>query len=376
MIKTILKKGINTYLNHKSFKTKRQLIVIESDDWGSIRTQDINTLKNLNNISRIVAQDPYVQLDSIATADDLSALFDTLNSVRDSRGNPACITANVCTANPDFNAIKACSFNEFHYETFTQTLDRYCHKESLLDLWKNAEKEKLFQPQLHGREHVHALAWLAELRAGNLELLKAFESNSFGIPYKGLLLQKRKNFQAALDRYHTDGEIEFQKEWIKDGAEIFKNIFGYYSKSFIAPAYIWHNDLHSGLVNSNVKSLQGIKLQYQPKNKLSSNYNRKLHHTGEIDKNSGLSYTTRNVFFEPALYSKDWLNTTLQGVQKAFQHNAPAIIGSHRINYIGRLDEQNRTKNLGMLKTILKSIVLKYPNVEFISSAELTELII
>lgn len=197
MINDFVKKSIKAYLNYRSFKTNRQLILIESDDWGSIRTQNIKTLNKLNDISRAVKQDPYIQLDSIASSNDLSALFEILNSVRDSKGNPACITANVCTANPDFNAIKASNFNEFHYEIFTQTLDRYSNTENLFDLWKNAEKEKLFYPQLHGREHVHAPAWLAELRAGNKDLLKAFELNSFGIPYNGILSQKRKKFSSS-----------------------------------------------------------------------------------------------------------------------------------------------------------------------------------
>jgi len=54
--------------------------------------------------------------------------------------------------------------------------------------------------------------------------------------------------------------------------------------------------------------------------------------------------------------------------------NKPCIIGSHRINYIGSLNERNRTKNLAMLKIILQKIVLKYPNVEFINSNQLTNL--
>ena len=373
----LVRKGIDTYLDYKSFSSKRHLLVIESDDWGSLRTKNKQTLDKLNTISTAVKQNRYTQLDSIASTDDLSALFEVLNAVKDFNGNPACITANICTANPDFDAIKASGFQEFYYKPFTETLEEYSSRDDLLQLWKNGEKQKLFMPQLHGREHLHAPMWLAELSTGNKELLKAFEIESFGIPYKPLLFQKqKKNLQAALDRYYIAGEIEFQKHWIKESAEIFKSTFGYYSKSFIAPAYIWHNDLYQDLADANVKTLQGIKLQYEPKNKLSSDYNRKLHYTGEIDKNSGITYTTRNAFFEPASApDKDWVSATLKGIDDAFKKNKPAIIGSHRINYIGSLNEQNRTNNLNMLKTILNKIVLKYPKVEFINSAELADII-
>ena len=67
---------------------------------------------------------------------------------------------------------------------------------------------------------------------------------------------------------------------------------------------------------------------------------------------------------------------TLKGIDDAFKNNKPAIVGSHRINFIGSLNEQNRTNNLGMLKNILNKIILKYPNVEFISSAELADIIV
>jgi hypothetical protein len=373
----LVRKGIDTYLDYKSFSSNRQLLIIESDDWGSLRTKNKQVLEKLNAINPAIEEDRYSQLDSIASKDDLSALFDVLNSVKDFKGNPASLTANVCTANPNFDAIKATSFQEFYYKPFTETLDEYSSNKKLLNLWKEGEHQNLFKPQLHGREHLHAPMWLAELRAGNKDLLKAFELESFGIPYIPLLFKKRKNLQAALDRYYINGEIEFQKKWIRDSTQIFKNTFGYESKSFIAPTYVWHKDLHKDLADANVKTLQGIKLQYESKNKLSSDYNRKLHYTGEIDKKSGLTYTTRNVFFEPASApEKDWVSIALKGVDDAFKNNKPAIIGSHRINYIGSLNEQNRTNSLGMLKTILKKIVLKYPKVEFVSSAELADILV
>lgn len=75
-----------------------------------------------------------------------------LNSVKDTKGNPACLTANICTANPNFEAIKAANFEEFHYKPFTETLNDYSQGEDLFGLWQNGEQEKLFMPQLDSRE--------------------------------------------------------------------------------------------------------------------------------------------------------------------------------------------------------------------------------
>jgi hypothetical protein len=371
-----IKKGIDAYLNYKSFKTNRQLVIIESDDWGSLRTKDKKTRDKLNLISKAVKNDRYIQLDSIANAEDLAALFEVLNSVKDAKGNPACLTANVCTANPDFEAIKAENFEEFYYKPFTETLNDYSQGENLFGLWQNGEQEKLFMPQLHGREHLHALAWLAELKAGNKELLKAFDLETWGIPYTALLKQRRKNLQAALDVYSLEGEADYHQHWIKDSAHIFNKSFGYMSKSFIAPAYVWHTIVNKHLAEAKVKTLQGIKLQYEPTNKRNLKYRRKPYFTGELDKKTGLNYTTRNAFFEPAAQpNKDWVSITLQGIEKAFMNNQPAIIGSHRINYIGRLDQNHRDKNLAMLREVLQQLIKKYPDVEFIDSGRLADII-
>ena len=87
----LVRKGIDTYLDYKSFFSNRQLLIIESDDWGSLRTKNKQILDKLNAISPAVKGDRFTQLDSIADADDLSALFEALSSVKDFNGNPACI---------------------------------------------------------------------------------------------------------------------------------------------------------------------------------------------------------------------------------------------------------------------------------------------
>ena len=374
-MKNLIKKYFKSLINRKGFKTKRKLIIFESDDWGSIRTKDRKTLNYLNKINPNIKNERFTQLDSIASEDDLSALFEVLNSVKDSNSNPACITANVCTANPDFKKIKDSGFNKFYFEKFTETLSKYSTKNNLFDLWNDGEKQDLFKPQLHGREHLHSLLWLKELKSGNSDLIKAFELNSFGIPYIAIYRQKRRNLQAALDKNKMPNEFEFQKKWFKDAVNIFKQSFGYYSSTFISPAYIWHNDMHKIFTNHKIKSLQGITIQYQPSNLLSK-YRMRFHYTGQIDKKNGLLYTVRNCFFEPAsMQEKDWVNYTLSQIDKSFDNNQPAIIGSHRINYIGRLNEKNRFKNLKMLKEILKKITKKHPDIEFISSSELIKII-
>ena len=59
----------------------------------------------------------------------------------------------------------------------------------------------------------------------------------------------------------------------------------------------------------------------------------------------------------------------------AFKWNKPAIISSHRVNFCGEIDPENRSKGLQALKALLKRVAKHYPDVEFMSSVELGKII-
>jgi hypothetical protein len=360
-------------LEWRSFKTDRKILVIESDDWGSRRTDDVDALRHLNKINSAVRQDRFTQLDNIASEHDLSYLYEVLSSVKDTNGCFAKITANVSVANPDFRAIEESGFSKFSYEPFYKTIQRKTNGQRILTLWDEGIKTGIFVPQLHGREHVHALAWMSELRLGNADLIKAFRLGACGIPYRPLLKLRRKNLQAALDAYGIDGEIDFQTAWLAESSKMFKEYFGFHSDTFIAPAYTWPSSLLTSFHSLGIKGLQGIRLQYEPTGD-DRMYKKRWHYTGQgTDK--GIAYLVRNVFFEPASNPQnDLADITLSKIANAFKHSFPVIIGSHRINYIGSLDATNRDRNLNSLKQILKSVLKKYPTVEFMSSNQLLSL--
>ena len=88
----------------------------------------------------------------------------------------------------------------------------------------------------------------------------------------------------------------------------------------------------------------------------------------------GQFYTVRNVNFEPSLMpNKEWISEVLQDVYWAFFWGKPAIINTHRLNFIGSLNEKNRDQNLKLLKEILKKITKRWPEVEFVTSDRLGE---
>jgi hypothetical protein len=84
---------------------------------------------------------------------------------------------------------------------------------------------------------------------------------------------------------------------------------------------------------------------------------------------------SRNCFFEPSLEGVDWVTSCLKDIERAFRWKKPAVISSHRVNFIGGLNPKNRETSLIEFKKLLNAIVVNWPEVEFKSSAELGDLI-
>ena len=108
--------------NILDWKTKRRIVVIESDDWGSIRSSSRDSLKYLQKKGMPVEKCHYMSNDSLASEQDLVSLFEVLSSFKDGHDNSPIITANCLTANPDFLRIKNSDFQEYYFEEFLNCL--------------------------------------------------------------------------------------------------------------------------------------------------------------------------------------------------------------------------------------------------------------
>ena len=102
-------------------------------------------------------------------------------------------------------------------------------------------------------------------------------------------------------------------------------------------------------------------------------YKTTLNYTGKANKLNQY-YFVRNVVFEPTSNSSS-VNMALDQIESSFRWNRPAIISSHRVNFCGHIDPKNRETGINALKELLKKIVRKWPDAEFMSSVELGELI-
>ncbi len=350
---------------HKSFKTNRKIIVIESDDWGSIRMPSRETYHALLKAGLRVDQCHYCKNDSIATIDDFNCLFDLLLKFKDKNGNPPIITANSVVANPDFKKIKEAKYEKYFYELLTETLTKY--PDTDFSLWEKGKELNIFYPQFHGREHLNIFRWIDRLKEGSKETRTAFDYDFFGI---STIISNEKNpsFMAALDADSETELLELRKI-IEEGLSLFNDIFKYSSKSFIAPNYIFPKSLEPVFKYNGIDIFQGNYVQ-KWKKEIQYNFTGKRNEYEQV-------YLVRNVLFEPsACQSIDWVDKALSQINKAFSQKQPAIICSHRVNFIGRIFKENRDNNLFLFRQLLQNIFKKWPDVEFMSSDKLGELIV
>ena len=359
--------------NARGPKTKRRILVIESDDWGTIRTASKHSIWRLEKKGYKLSECPYNSFDRIESNSDLERLFELCNSFEDVNGNVLKITANTIVTNPDFEKIKESKFKDYHFEYFVETLKRYPDADRVFELYKQGIGHNFFVPQFHGREHVNISRWLSLLQLNRKDCIDAFEERMFSIHSKEFRDYKME-LMDALD-CDSDQDLEKAKIRTSEGLEIFRQIFGYSSSTFIAPCFIWHSDLLKVLSENGVSSIQGMYYQLEPLLKEGLVYKKRTHHFGQKTK-FGQNYLVRNVFFEPSITQNiDNVDHCLKQIQNAFFWNKPAVISSHRLNYISSIDSENGTKGLRALAELIRKVQKKWNNVEFMSSNELGDLI-
>ena len=353
--------------------TKRHIVVFESDDWGSVRMPSLEVFQSLKSHNIPISEDDgYDVNDTLASNDDLELLMDVLSSVKDSQGNPAKITLNCCVANPDFKRIKENGFQEYYYEPFPETLKRYPHHDRSFELWKEGIGHNVFQPQFHGREHLNALMWLQLLQKNVGYVHVAFDQNVFTMNIDKIDDPRHR----VLDAYNVlrKEDYGFACHAVREGLDLFEKLFGFHSKSMIAPCYLWDSEIEKVAFENGVRFIQSGNAQRPSIYAKSQGARIKHHYTGQKNK-LGQVYTIRNCTFEPSYYKCDNEDSCMKAIENAFKFYKPAIVCSHRQNFIGELNPANRDGNLLEFQKLLKHIVNKYPDVEFMSSDQLGKII-
>ncbi len=370
---SLLTKCKNQYVAWRGFHTERHLVVIESDDWGSIRMPSAEVYRKLQKAGDHPENDAFLRNDCLENVADLTALFEVLTSVKDKNGSPAVMTANFAMANPDFDKIDPIN-DAYFFEPFTDTYKRYYPDQDVFSCVQDGIKSSCFVPQLHCREHMNVNRWMNDLKQQKYDTVIAFQNHMIGT---GASFSQENPFgymDAFNANFTSDAELS---NVVHEAMELFENTFGKKSETFVASCFVWNDALEKALCEVGVRGIQSGCWQNLPVCTEEGNaLRRKLRFTGQKNR-IGQVYTVRNCTYEPAYQQTPMKSAKecLDQIMRAFHNRKPAIINSHRFNYIGSINRENARENLKGLSWLLQTIIDNIPDAEFISTAELLRII-
>lgn len=372
-IKESLRRNIS---NIPGWRTSRKILVIESDDWGSVRIKDKAAYTALKNKGFNVDRIHYDSVESMESNKDMEMLFDLLQGFKDKNGKHPVFTPMCIMGNPDFEKIKVSDYQEYFFQPLHETLKEFPKSDRVLDLWRQGFNQNIFVPEIHGREHINVRRYLKILQSheGKEGLRYALEHHSVGPTAFNRI--KYPNYLGAL---HPEAKDEIPKlhEYILEAGKLFLQYMGYQPRVFIAPNAEEPKELESSLKQIGVKYLTRSKKRVYPLG--DGVFAKEWNFIGKKNEFDQV-IINRNAFFEPVCFGeqehiKDWVDSCLKEIEIAFRWKKPAVISSHRVNYVGSIKPENREKGLGELKRLLTQVLKKWPEVEFMSSFDLGETI-
>jgi hypothetical protein len=362
--------------NIPGWRTNRKIVVFESDDWGAVRIKDKSAYNALKDKGLNVDFKHYDSVESIESNEDLEWLFELLLSFKDQKGNSPVFTPMCIMGNPDFEKIKESDYQTYFFQPLNETLNEFPLSNKVLDLWRKGKEEKLFVPEIHGREHINVRRFMQILQShpGREGMRFALDRHSVG-PSKYLGF-KFPNYLGALHPIAKE-EIKELHQYVLDAGFLFNQYLGSNPRVFIAPNAEEPKELERSLKEIGVKYLTRSKKRIYPLG--DGKFKKEWNFIGQINE-FDQAIINRNCFFEPVAWGEDkqinnWVDSCLNEMEIAFKWHKPAVISTHRVNYVGSIVPKNRERGLNSLKILLSKMINKWPDIEFMSSNDLGELI-
>ena len=216
--------------------------------------------------------------------------------------------------------------------------------------------------------------WMNDLKQQKSDTVLAFQNHMIGI---GAAFSKENPFgymDAFNSNFTSGAELS---NIVHEAMGIFENTFGKKSETFVASCFVWDDSLEKSLAGVGVRGIQSGCWQNIPVGIENGNaMKRRLRFLGQKNR-IGQVYTVRNCAYEPA-YQQNPTKSAKEcydQIMRAFRNRKPAIINSHRFNYIGSINRENARENLKGLSWLLHTIMKNIPDVEFISTPELLRII-
>ncbi|MGD0477866.1 MAG: hypothetical protein ABSB29_06845 [Nitrososphaerales archaeon] len=348
-------------------------VVFESDDWGLCgEGKDRSTHERLASLG----YDMYSKAqrrsytNTLETEEDLDRLYRTLMSFRDSIGRNPVFTANFVMTNPSFSQISASGFTRYHSVPITLGFPgTWALRNSVVQAWHRGIKNKLIVPEYHGFSHFNYPRWLEGLRKGDKKLLDFFKEEMFTTSEQNPTVSEYGVASVSGVEYDS---FEQQYSSITKGMRIFKSVFSSYPKSTIPPNDILNSlsllafaRAGIGLVQSERRKITSILGLNQPDPRTPIDALRRV-----LLQLTVITRMYRNVRLEIGEQEE---TSALELSSRVFALGSPAIVGTHRQNYVGGVDSKAVDQGVKRLEDFLAGLC-EDPNLFFLTSSEASQL--
>lgn len=363
-----LVKHVSTHLkNVIGWKSNRRIVVFAVDDYGNLR---ISSKQGLNNLIKygIKLKSRFDYFDSLENHEDLEMLFDTLRKFKDIKQNNPVFTAFSLPANIDYEKVMK-EGDRYYYELLPDSYHKTYGSDNTFTVLSQGIDERLFHPQFHGREHLNVKHFETALKENSKELRICLENRCYtGISSKYFATIK---YSSAFD-FFDHSEFDKLNEIIEDGLNCFEKVFNFRANSFTPPSGNDHKYFEAALFANGVKYIDRprIKKEHQGNGKMKTRF----YFNGQRNK-FDQNYLVRNCQFEPGINSQDSdIKSVINQIETAFYWHSPVIISSHRVNFSGGIDPENRKSGLLELEKLISQILRNWPDVEFLTYSELGDI--
>ncbi len=362
-------------MNNANWK-ERKVIVFQSDDWGLCSfCPDLEAFNALfaNSNDKKIYENGRSTLES---PNDMERLFQILLKYKGGDGKPVVFQPAYIMSNPDYDAIKSSGYKVYSDMVIPKVPSRWQRGDFIAKAKEGIEK-KIWHPVFHGNTHFNSFKWMEFVKSGDKTTITAFN------------YQVSKNVYRPND-YEFDPELrtEQQELSISLGIKRFYDVFGYFPKSAIAPTYVWQNRTERIFSKYGIKIIQGKNHQVINRNFFTKIRGKLANITGKkaydkpwqismCDHNPRLDiyYLNRNVYFEPFgnKNAKHGAEKAFKDIVSAWERNEPAIVCTHRINYV-YLDNNWVKESLNQLEILLAKIQNEHPEAIYMTDEELVSI--
>ncbi|HEV2696721.1 MAG TPA: hypothetical protein VGU90_01940 [Terriglobales bacterium] len=340
------------------FTFSRPLVVLQSDDWGRVGVRDREGCDEIRSAGIRLGAHPY-DLYTLETAADVNAVAALLLRHRDSTGRTPCLVMNVCTANLDFNTMRADGYKAARFMPLSKGLPGKWSRPGLFDAYRAGLRDGAFYPSLHGMSHSCSVAMENALAQNNerARLLRLFWRAEtpyiyWRMPWVGYEYwnpeKPRAGFLAAVD----------QQRLIAQAVENFSDLFGMRPVSACAPGCRANHDTHKAWSEAGIHVAES-----------GTGSGLRAPHMDDF----GILHLYRTIDFEPSQRELE-VDKYLEVARTCFARGLPLIVSVHSINFHSTLKDFC-TPTLASLDKLLNALESQYPELLYVHDEDLYQIV-